>query len=175
MTSCQSKGMRPSFKIASATVTSLSLGRRKCSKVTNFLMLSHQSSCALQLCLSCHCACCGPCSHGERSSCLHWDPISCARGCPYQQHELLRVKWHEGSHSFKCWVREKSFKQGDGFPTDSRCLFGNSLIRPWMIKRLKRDGRFTYKKGLYFWDQFDYSGFTLYPLFSQPLQSPCQD
>lgn len=115
MASCQSKGMRSSFKIASATVTYCSLGRRKCSKVTNFLMQSHEFSCALQLCLSYHCACCGLWSDGQRSSCLHWDLITCARWCPCQQQELLNLKWHEGCHSFKPWVREKSFKKGDGF------------------------------------------------------------
>jgi len=41
-----------------------------------------------------------------------------------------------------------------------------------MIKRLKRGGRFTYKKRLYFWDQLNYSGFTLYPLFFPDFIEP---
>lgn len=41
-----------------------------------------------------------------------------------------------------------------------------------MIKQLKGDGIFTFKKELYFWDQLDYSGFTLYPLFFPDFIEP---
>ena len=118
--SCQSKGIRPPFKIASATVTSLSLSRRKCSKVINFLMWSHELSCALQLCLCCHCTCRGLWSDGQRSSCLRtWWSLAlrphhlCQRMSRSAAWAFEAKVW--SSHSFKPWVREKRFKQGDGF------------------------------------------------------------
>lgn len=67
------------------------LGRRKSSKITNFLKQSHELSCALQLCLSSYCECHSPwrCHHWQGLSCLHWDPVSYARGCPCQQQVRL--------------------------------------------------------------------------------------
>lgn len=77
--------------------TSLSLGRRKCSKLTNFLKQSHEFSGALLLCLWSHCA-----QHGH--GVMGRDPLVCAvpqSPAPEDVHKLLRLKWHERTHSLK--------------------------------------------------------------------------
>jgi len=107
--SCNRDGQLPkqrsSFKMASVPLTSLTFSIWKCWKVTcwsdpvcSFVPFGFVSL----LCLL-------------RSPCLHWGPLICTRGCPCQQYELLQLKVLEGSHSFKPWVKKKSFKQGDGF------------------------------------------------------------
>lgn len=124
----------------------------------NLLKRSCVLLCALCLCLSFCCA--------------FWGLLVCAEAPSSAPEDV-----HVSSMSFCSWKclrgvtasslgwKRRALNKGMAFPTDSRCLFGNSLIRPWMIKRLKRGGRFTYKKRLYFWDQLNYSGFMLYPFF----------
>lgn len=68
--------------------TSLSLGRRKCSNLTDFLKQPHEFSGALPLSLWSHCAWHG---HGVMGK----DPLVCAvpqSPVPEDVHELLRLK-----------------------------------------------------------------------------------